>query len=455
MGEHPPSERVLRVPWTWIGASAALLIGLWLLDLYVLRTGLLTRFRGQDPLTPLYTFWIPVVRPTVILFPIVAALFVWIAPRLVDPERTSRARFALILPLAAVSLAFALFLVREAPGDLGTQWRVYRNEEFWHDALRITDVRAFLAHHVELMPRLSTHGRHYPPGNAALLYGVTRAFGPNEWAAGATVLAFAAASLPLAFLALRQVATESAARQGALLVAFAPTFLDHACTAMDAVFLFFAALALWLGLRACGPRGRWFDAVLAGCAFLLATCFSFSTFPLGLAVTIYALFALRARAWKPLVVIGAAYVVCALLLQVLLQFSLWDAVLMGQKNAHEFMARVSAGKPNIDRARLGYGNSVAFLIGAGAPLVAAAYARFRLDGIRRSPWRIAAVLALAVMAFAPLHYLETERIWLYAVPWVAGAIVCDGPLDAGSIRRIAAASLAQAFLMECLLYTLW
>jgi len=455
MGDHPPSERVLRVPWTWIGASAALLIGLWLLDLYVLRTGLLTRFRGQPALTPLYTFWNPRVTPTVILFPIFAAGLVWIAPRLVDPERTSRTRFALILPLAAASLAFALFLVRDAAGQLGTQWYAYRDEEFWHDALRITDLRAFLAHHVELMPRLSTHGRHYPPGNAALLYGVTRAFGPNEWAAGATVLAFAAASLPLVFLALRELATESAARQGALLVACAPTFLDHACTAMDAVFLFFAALALWLGLRACGPRGRVLDAVLAGSALLVATCFSFSTFPLGLALTFFALVGLRTRAWKPLVVIGAAYIGCALLLQVFVQFSLWDALQVGQKNAHDFMARVSAGKANIDRARLGYGNAVAFLIGAGAPLVAAAYARFRSDGFRRSPWRIAAVLALAVMAFAPLHYLETERIWLYAVPWVAGAIVCDGPLDSASLRRVAAASLAQALIMECLLFTLW
>jgi len=455
MGDHPPSERVLRVPWTWIGASAALLVGLWFLDLFVLHTGLLTRFRGQPALTPLYTFWIPVVRPTVLIFPILAAGLVWIAPRLVDPDRTSRTRFALILPLAAVLLAFALFLVRESPTQLGAQWNLYRNEEFWHDALRITDLRAFLAHHVELMPRLSTHGRHYPPGNALLLYGVSRTFGPNEWAAGATVLALAAAALPLVFLALREIATESAARQGALLVALAPTFLDHACTAMDAVFLFFAALALWLGLRACGPRGRVLDAVLAGCALLLATLFSFSTFPLGLALTLYALIRLRARAWKPLLVIGATYVVCALFLQGFAHFSLWDAVQMGQKNAHEFMARVSAGKPNIDRVRLGYGNSVAFLIGAGAPLIAAAFARFRQDGFRRSPWRIATVLALSVMAFAPLHYLETERIWLYAVPWVAGAIVCDGPLDSGSLRRIAAAALVQALAMECLLFTLW
>ncbi len=455
MGEPPPSERVLRIPWTWIGASAAVLLGLWLLDLFVLQTGLLTRFRGQAALTPLYTFWIPVVRPTVFLFPLVAAGLVWVAPRLVDPERTSRTRFALILPLAAVLLAFALFLVRESPSQLGAQWNLYRSEEFWHDALRITDLRAFLAHHVELMPRLSTHGRHYPPGNAALLYGVSRTFGPHEWAAGATVLALAAASLPLVFLALREIAAESAARQGALLVALTPTFLDHSCTAMDAVFLFFAALALWLGLCACGPRGRVLDAALAGSALLVATCFSFSTFPLGLALTLYALIGRRARAWKPLLVIGATYVACALLLQVLTQFSLLDAVQMGQKNAHEFMARVSAGKPNIDRVRLGYGNSVAFLIGTGAPLVAAVVARFRQDGLRRSPWRIAAVLTLAVMAFAPLHYLETERIWLYAVPWIAGAILADSPLDAGSLRRIAAASLAQALAMECLLFTLW
>jgi hypothetical protein len=119
------------------------------------------------------------------------------------------------------------------------------------------------------------------------------------------------------------------------------------------------------------------------------------------------------------------------------------------------MERVRARRVRADRWRLAYGNAVAFAIGAGAPLLAACAARIRRDGLRNHAWKIAALATLAVLSFGPLHHLETERIWVYCIPWLAGIAVCDGPLDDASLRRVAGAALAQAFAMEVALFTLW
>ena len=206
------------------------------------------------------------------------------APRLVDPERTSRRAFAWILAAASIVLPLALHLVRGSLAGLGSQFDVYRNEEFLHDARGITDLPSFLDRYVDLMPTLSLHGQHFPPGHAVLLHLAARVFGPSTLAAGLLVLAFAAIGVQLAWRAFGELAEDGAARQGALLLLAAPSLLDFSATSMDAVFLAFATLAWWLSLR---------NAWLAGAALLLATFFSFSALPVGLAIALLALY--RAR----------------------------------------------------------------------------------------------------------------------------------------------------------------
>ncbi len=102
-----------------------------------------------------------------------------------------------------------------------------------------------------------------------------------------------------------------------------------------------------------------------------------------------------------------------------------------------------------------YGNASGFLIGAGAAFVAAVAVALRAREVRRSPGTIAALITLAILAAAHIHWMETERIWMYALPWLAAIAVTRGPLDAASLRRVLACGFAQAFVMEIVLFTLW
>jgi hypothetical protein len=64
------------------------------------------------------------------------------------------------------------------------------------------------------------------------------------------------------------------------------------------------------------------------------------------------------------------------------------------------------------------------------------------------------VLTLGVMTSADLLH-ETERIWLYATPWLAAIAVADRPFADGSLRLLLGLGCAQALAMEALLFTLW
>jgi len=446
-----------------IARVAMVLIALWMLDLFVLKTSLLANCDGQHALTPLYVFWKPRVRATAVVFPIAFGVFAFAANRLCDPERTRRRTFTLLLALAAMALPFALFLVRDAPSALGAQFTLYPDDEFLHDAGVIRDYARFLAHYVELMPRLSLHGQHFPPGHASLLYVVARVFGPSTLAAGIAVLAIFAAGVCVAFLALREIAGERGARQAACLVLAAPSMLDFACTGMDAVFFTLAAIAFWLGLRAFKDGARWFDAALCGIALLVATFFSFSTLPLGFVIGVYALVSGRTRmprTLQRLAILGATFVSAALLLKATTGFAVWDALFQARRSAAEFMAQVMNGRAGTDRWHLSYGNAVAFAFGAGIALTAAAITAIAAQkrserGLKGHPWSIAALIAIATMSFAPIYYMETERIWMFAIPWVAGITVLCGAVEARSLRFLLVVSAAQAFLMEIALFTLW
>jgi hypothetical protein len=271
-----------------------------------------------------------------------------------------------------------------------------------------------------------------------LLHLAARVLGPSTLAAGLVVLAFAAIGVHLAWRAFEELAEDGAARQGALLLLAAPSLLDFSATSMDAVFLAFAMLAWWLSLR---------NAWLAGAALLLATFFSFSALPVGLAIALLVLY--RAR-YADLGKILATYVASALLLFVATGFPIWSCFLAARRSNTELMRHAIGADPASLWASMSLGNATAFLTGAGCGLVAAALlARLRDPIVRASH------LALLAMTIGGVYFLETERIWLFALPWLAAVAISAGPLDDRSLRRVLAVGLAQALLLETALFTLW
>ncbi len=451
-----------------LAAVTLLLCALWLVDLFVLRTPVLTPFIAAGEtlpaLTPIYAFWLPVLSLRALGFAAAALVFVLCAVRLARPGDTSRGAFLAALLIFTTVLPLSLFALRQGLGELGSQFAIYPNEDVYFDALQIRDFRPFLAHYVELMPRLSLHGRHFPPGHASLLYAVGQVFGTGLLPAGIAVLACFATACVFVYLAIARISGEASARQGAFLFLAAPSVLDFACTSMDAVFLLFAGFAWWLaaGVVASLERGprpsraqRCVAPLQTGVALLVATCFSFSALPLGLGIGLALAIAGR-RSWRETIealgLVGAGYVAAGLALFAATGFALWDCLAVAMSSNLEFMTRVIGRDPSDAYGLLSYGNGAAFLIGSGVALVTAACAG---AAPRRHAWDGAFLIALAVMTLGGIYFMETERIWLFAIPWLA-AMACSGRTWLpGSFRLLLALGCVQAFAMEALLFSLW
>lgn len=441
-----------------VGLAALTLAVLWLLDLYALRTRVLTTYRGTLPLTPLYAFWNPALRFSAIYFVVACTATVALAPLACDPARVGKTAFAFALAAFAVLLPWALFLVRQPARELGSQFLIYPDEEFLWDASRIGALAPFLEHYVELMPELSLHGRHFPPGNAVLLYLVAGLFGRGPFPAGCVVLALFAAAILAVYAALARLTVEAVARQGALLALAAPSLLDFACTSMDAVFLLFASLAWWASLGAFEPQAGPRRAIVSGTVLLLATFFSFSALPLGLVVLLYALWANRRslrHAVRQLAWTGGAYAAGGLALWTLTAFSLWGCLRGARRSALALITQILHGPPSSQWANLSYGNASAFLIGSGVALLAACTFRLGRGGPGDDRWSAPALVGLSIMAFGGLYFMETERIWLFAIPWLAAVGMRCGPFRSETLRILLGAGFAQALAMEASLFTLW
>jgi len=458
LGDDGREQGGLRVaPLVLIACEAALAIA-WVLDFAVFRPPFPTGYQGRAALAPLYAFPIPVLRVQALAFAALAFALLSASDRLADPSRTRPRAFGAALFAAANLLPLALFWTRQDLGELGSQCEIYRGDEFLLDARHIGSLGTFLANYVRNMPSLSLHGSHFPPGHAVLLFLVGKTFGEGTFPAGASVLALFAAGIVVAWRAIEVLAPGRAARQAALLLLASPSALDFACTSMDAVFFLFAALALRAGLRAFSPEGTPRQAIGTGILLLVAAFFSFSTFPLGLALLFYACFTGRhalGRTAARLAWTGGAFVAAALLLDGATGFALWKCVPEARRLGQELMARAVDGDPRSFFLQFDYGNVVAFAIGAGVALLAALVARLRARPVLAEPWTPAALLALAAMGFSGIYFMETERIWIFALPWIAAAAVAAGPFEGGSLRLLLGSGLAQTLAMEIGLFTLW
>lgn len=453
---NAPQPGSARLRLRTIALTAAALAAAWAFDAFVLRTGLLAPIHGRPAWSPLYAAWELVLRPSALIFFAWGAVVVCMAPRTCDPARVSPLRFALAIAATSMLSSFALFLVREDPSAFGALFDHYQHEEFLHDARAIVDPLGFLGHYVELMPGLSTHGRHFPPGNALLLSALMRIFGDKAAVAGCLSLSCVGLGCMLAYRASTILCGDARARQAAWFVASAPALLDFGSASMDAVFFAVAAGALWLSLRAIHDVSSAKAALCAGAALFVATFFSFSAFPLGLLIVLYALFRLRIdghRVLLQLAWLAVAWAFLGLCVWLATGFSIVECAGAAARSAHDFMSAVAERSTNTDQARIFFGNGAAFALMAGVGSVSALASAFGARSTWSAVWTRAVLLVIATMC--ALYYLETERIWLFVLPWVAAITVIRSPWDAVSMRRILFLNLLQAGAFELGLFTLW
>ena len=443
---------------------------LWIFDLFVLHTPILTPFvdRGLalKPLTPIYSFWKPVLRPEAIGFLFASALCLLFTYIGLKTDRLGPLPFAVGLFFLFCALAGTLYLVREDLPLLGQNLSIYPKEELYYDAVRIDNVRDFLKYYDRLQPQLSMRGQHYPPGGAVFLYVLAQCFGEGLWNVGAVVLLLAGAGVVVCYAAARQIVSEVQARQAALLLTACPSLLDFACTSMDAVFFFFAGLCLWSSFML-AKRQESRQTLEIGCIvlalltglFLYAACFlTFAAFPLGMCLALFLLFNGRKRKAQSLILIalvGAGFLLTFLAMDGLWGYSLFKNLGSARRHSPEFMSRVLKRAGANVYFYVCFGNSAAFLIGSGIALTGAAFASARRSLNQWTPWMAATALSLLVMVIGWMSTMETERTWLFAMPWIAVFAVCPCRFRAHSLRLLMACGLLQAFFMEMFLFTLW
>ncbi len=437
---------------------AIILLAGWIFDFRFLRTPVLTPFGRLPPLTPIYGFWMPLVRPQMLLFVSAALLVGLFAPRLVNPDQVKGSVFAIASFAAGMLLPLMLFWARQEPSEIGRQFLIYPGEEFFFDARKITDLTDFLKHYVELMPTLSLHGRHFPPGHAILLYLVRILFGAGTLPTGIVVLVAFALGVAMAYAAMRGYSGERAARQATLLLLASPSMLNFACTSMDAVFFLYACFAWWAGMRAFSEPVHTRKGIASGLLLLLAVNASFSGILIGLILALYGLAKYRQLGRSSLVqlsVIGTSFVAGATAVYLLTGFSLWSCFETARLQNVAFMRGVIGRSPESLYGKIAFGNLFAFAIGSGLALVPILMIRLSSRRPRVDLWTGVTLITLSVMTFGGFYLMETERIWLYAIPWLSLAALSGGPIQDDELQLLLSAGWIQSLMMETLIFTLW
>ncbi len=410
--------------------------------LLTLAIGLAAKAAGADwgaPAQPLVVFLRPALSTWALPAAIVLAASLYLAVRLaragVGPWRFAAATFGLTL---ATRLALNVF--RGGPDALDQVFVVTPKGEGRTEflpALGFLDhgVGHFLSHFTAISPKLPIQAQGHPPGLLLTMHylGIDTAAG-----LAALTIVVGALATPLLYLLARSLTTESEARAAALLFVFVPTSLLYGATSGDALFATLGVLAA-VGLLARRPARR----ALGAAALALAVFFSYALLAVG--------------AWSVVVRwrregIGAALRLAALCAAVLVAIFLVLDLTTG-------FDLIAAIRTTDDRYREGiarlrpyafwfFGSPAAFVLMLGP---VAWFAARSLAAKEATAIALAAVIAISVLA--GYTKAETERIWLFLVPFACLAAARSLPTRRLPLMLVAVT--AQAVLIETFLFTKW
>jgi hypothetical protein len=411
--------------------------------LLTLAVGLVAKAAGAEwgaPAQPLVVFLRPALSTWALPAAVVLAAALYVGLRLrraaVGPWGFAAASFGLTL---ATRLALNVF--RGGPGALDQVFVVAPKGEGRTEilpALPFLDhggVGHFLSHFPEITPNLPIQAQGHPPGLLLAIH-----YLGLETPAGLAALTIVVGALatPLLYLLARGLAGEREARAAALLFVFVPTSLLYGATSADALFATLGVLAA-AGLLAHRSTIR----VLGAGALALATFFSYALLAVG--------------AWAALVRwrregVGAALrfaVLCAavlvatfVILDLLTGFDLIAAIRATDARYREGIARL---RPY---AFWFFGSPAAFVLMLGP---VAWYAARSLAAKEATAIALAVVIAISVLA--GYTKAETERIWLFLVPFAC--LAAARSLSARRLPAVLVAATAQAVLVEIFLFTKW
>lgn len=291
--------------------------------------------------------------------------------------------------------------------------------------------RFVLDRFAELVPALPVHSAGHPPGLVLTMHSLGLDTGPKL---AAFCILVGALSAPLTYVLAKRLFDDKTARVAGILAAFAPAMLHFGATSADAVFL-------TLGLLAAIPLTS--NRIALGALVLaVVTMFAWSLLAVGAWATILIL---SRDGFKPALKLAAACGIALLATQVLLAVSTgWDPIGTFHATHQVYDAGIASRRPYWFWL---FGSPTAFFLILGAPIAWLAVARLA----QRTPEAIAIFAVILVAAVAGFTKAETERIWLFLVPFVclaAAPLVKRPTLLAGVLA-------AQAVGYELLFDTLW
>lgn len=390
------------------------------------------------PYPPFFAFWSPRAGAPAPIAAVVLGAAAAYTPRLRSRTLAPGAFAAITFGL---SLGLHLALAAARAGTLGWysafQVSPHAGKEYL-PALPALDLGlgTFLDRFAEIAPTLPIHPSAHPPGLLVLMQvlGIDSPR-PLAW----LVILIAALAAPLTYLLGRRLLDEQRGRTAALLFVFAPSAAIYGVTSADALFATLGAGSAVLLVAGSRPA-----RALGPAALLVASFFSYAL----IAVGAWAALATAVRHGVRPAARLAGWCAAALVAG---YGVLWLAT--GFDPHGTLAAADDAYRDGIYHARpYGYwlfGSPAAFLVALGLPL--AWYA------LRAIPTRNAPALAFAgvVVAAAVLGYskAETERIWLFMVPFAC--VAAASALPSRYLAPVLCALAAQAVVVELLFFTIW
>jgi hypothetical protein len=418
----------------------ALVVGGALLTLAVGLGAKLAGIHWGAPAQPLVLFLRPALSTWAIPGLLLLAAALYGSLRLFAAATVRPAWFGAALFALTLLTRVALNVFRGGPDALSTVFAVHsggegRTEYLPGLAYLREGVGHFLAHFDSVVAVGPTQVAGHPPGLVLTLHalGIDTAAG-----AAALVIVVGALATPALYLLARELSDERTARIAALLFVFVPTSLLYGATSADALFatLGVAAAAFLLGRG----RGR---RLLGAVLLALAAFFSYALLAVGAwAVVVSWRRRGAAAAVRLALVCAAALVVVYLALYLVTGFDLVAAV---RATDARYREGIASFRPYLFWF---FGSPAAFLLMLGP---VAWFAARSLAA--REAAALALALVIAVSVLAGYTKAETERIWLFLVPFAC--LAAARSLPARRLPLMLTALGTQAVLTEIFFFTKW
>jgi len=320
------------------------------------------------------------------------------------------------------------------------------------------------------MPQLALHCRTHPPGGPLLLWTTAQLFEAGAVAASIATILLSSLAVPAVYLLARDVLDESPARLAAGLFVLAPSVVCYSATCMDAVFmvpLVWSFFFLWHGRN--GRPLVWGSA--GGVSAWIAAMMTFSTSFIALwaVVLLGATFLFdRRRLRDTFLTLTAAVAVSTVCYGVLYAWSGYDPLaVLRQAFVNQDEEMQGRGYSSLRQSvHFAITNLIAFLFCAGLPAVLGwlRESARELKSATATPARwllLSFGVALLLFDMAPLYTIETERLWMFLVGFLAIGAATRFDEEAGPLATSPLVAMVlflqagQTILMEVLFDWVW